>query len=205
MDDGRSRRDRAVGTKLALTMLILGLLGLAVGIGTWSAFSGTTQNQGNSFSTGTVTLTDDDSGAAMLTLTNAKPGDADTSCIVVTFTGSLASTVRLYGTTGGTGLDQYLDLKVTRGTKSSSFDSCSDFVPDSTDYIGQGPGVIYLSTLQAYPDTYATGLIDPTPGSPESWTTSEAHAYQFVVTVQDNNNAQGLSATQTFTWEARNS
>jgi predicted ribosomally synthesized peptide with SipW-like signal peptide len=204
MDEGR-RRDGGLATKLALTMLILGLLGLVVAVGTWAAFSGTTDNSGNSFSTGSVTLTDDDSGAAMLALVNAKPGDADTSCIVVTFTGSLASTVRLYGTTGGTGLDQYLDLKVTRGTKSSSFDSCTDFVPDATNYIGQGPGVMYLSTLQAYPDSYAAGIVDPTSGSPESWTGGEAHAYQFVVTVQDNNSAQGLSATQTFTWEARNS
>src|SRR6058998_1719961 len=99
-----------LSTKLGLSLLVLALIGVAVGVGTWSAFSATTQNSGNSFSAGTVILSDDDSGSAMLSLANAKPGDSDTSCIVVTYTGSLAATVRLYGTTTGTGLDQYLDM-----------------------------------------------------------------------------------------------
>jgi hypothetical protein len=38
-----------------------------------------------------------------------------TSCITVSCTGSLAPVVRLYGAATGTGLDVYLDLKVTRG------------------------------------------------------------------------------------------
>lgn len=198
-----SREDR-LGTKLALTMLILALLGVVVGVGTWSAFSDTTENPGNDFATGTVVITDDDGGSAMLVLADAEPGDSDTSCIMVTYTGTLPATVRLYGTTTGTGLDQYLDLTVTRGTKASAFDSCADFVADSTDYNGDGPGVIFDGTLQGYPDSYAAGIVDPTSGSPETWTTSEMHAYRFVITVQDDNDAQGLSANQTFTWEAQN-
>ena len=140
----------------------------------------------------------------MLSLSGAKPGDSDTSCIVVSYSGTLPASVRLYGTTSGTGLDQYLDLTATRGTKSSAFDGCSDFTADATNYIGQGAGVIYSGTLQGWADNYAAGLVDPTPGSPETWTNPESHAYKFVVTVQDNNSAQGLNATQTFTWEARN-
>jgi predicted ribosomally synthesized peptide with SipW-like signal peptide len=192
--------------RLALTIIVLGLLGVVGGYGTWAAFSSTTANAGNAFAAGNVTLADDDSGVAMLSLSNAKPTDSDTGCIVVTFTGSLASTVRLYGTTTGTGLDAYLDLTVTRGSIASpSFDSCSGFSADATNYVGAGAGVIYNGTLQAFADDYAGGLVDPTSGSPESWTNGEAHAYKFVVTVQDNNSAQGKNATQAFTWEARNS
>jgi predicted ribosomally synthesized peptide with SipW-like signal peptide len=204
----RVRHEEGTGrlsTKLGLSLLVLALIGVAVGVGTWSAFSSTTQNSGNSFSAGTVVLTDDDSGSAMLSLANAKPGDSDTACIVVSYTGSLAATVRLYGATAGTGLDQYLDVTVTRGSKSSAFDGCADFVADGTNYIGSGNGVIYSGTLRGYPDSYGAGVVDPTPGSPESWTNPESHAYRFVVTVQNDDNAQGLNATQTFTWEARNS
>ena len=60
----------------------------------------------------------------------------------------------LHGTTTGTGLDAYLDLKVTRGTYSPStpaFKSCTNFQPDGTNYIGAGNGVIYNGTLQGYP------------------------------------------------------
>lgn len=71
--------------------------------------------------------------------------------------------------------------------------------------MGAGAGVVYSGTLQSFPDDYTSGLVDPTPGSPESWTNGETHTYKFVVSVQDNNSAQGKNATQTFTWEARNS
>ena len=198
---------RHTGTKVALTLLVFVMIGVTLRVGTWSAFSATTDNAGNTFSAGTVTLTDNDAGGALLSLSNAKPGNTDTGCITVSYTGSLPSTVRLYGTTGGTGLDQYLDLKITRGSFASApaFDSCTGFTADATDYIGAGTGVIYNGTLQGYADDYTTGLVDPTAGTPESWTNPESHVYQIQVTVQDNNLAQGLNATQTFTWEARNS
>ena len=197
------RRFERLGTKFALTALVLGILGTIAGVGTWSAFSATTDNSGNSFASGTVELGDDDSGSSMLSLSNAKPGDSDAACIIVDYTGSLPASVKLYGSTGGNGLDQYLDLKVTRGTKSSAFDACGDFNPDGTDYIGSGPGVIYDGTLQGYPDGYGGGINDA-PGAVETWTSGETHAYKFVVTVQNDGAAQGLSASQVFTWEARN-
>ncbi len=197
------RRFERLGTKLALTALVLGVLGTIAGVGTWSAFSATTDNSGNAFASGTVEIGDDDSGSAMLSLANAKPGDSDAACIVVDYTGSLPASVKLYGSTGGNGLAQYLDLKVIRGTKSSGFDACGDFTVDATDYIGSGAGVIYDGTLQGYPDGYGGG-IDDTPGATETWATGETHAYKFVVTVQNDGAAQGLNASQVFTWEARN-
>jgi hypothetical protein len=199
----RARKTERIGTKLALTALVLGVLGTIAGVGTWSAFSATTDNSGNAFASGTVQIGDDDSGSAMLSLSNAKPGDSDAACIVVDYAGSLPASVKLYGSTGGSGLAQYLDLKVTRGTKSSGFDACGDFTADATDYIGSGPGVIYDGTLQGYPDGYGAG-IDDAPGSGETWTSGETHAYKFVVSVQNDGAAQGLNASQAFTWEARN-
>jgi predicted ribosomally synthesized peptide with SipW-like signal peptide len=198
------RKKSRVGMKLLITAVVLGLVGVVGGLGTWSAFSDTTTNPGNSFESGSVTIEDDDSGSAMFSLTGMKPGDAAVSrCIDVTYTGSLDAQVRMYGTTGGTGLAQYLDVTVTRGEKAAAFSGCGDFVADTTDYIGQGAGVVYSGTLDGFADSYAGANDDPTSASPETWSQSEDHAYRFVVSLVDDNNAQAKTATQTFTWEAR--
>jgi hypothetical protein len=171
----------------------------------FSAFSFTTPNSGNTGTAGTVALTDNDSGTAMLTMSNAKPGDTDTSCIQVTSTGTLPSLVKLYGTTTGTGLDAYLTLTVTRGTGAAGFDDCTGFTPDAVNYAGLGAGVLHNGTLTSYPDSYAAGTTDPRTASiPEAWTTGETHSYKLQLTVADNNAAQTLNVTQAFTWEARN-
>jgi hypothetical protein len=190
--------------KLLLSLVVLGLLGSIAGWATFSAFSATTTNPNNSFASGTVAISDNDSGTAMLSLANASPGTSDTGCIKIDYTGTLSSTVRLYATVTGT-LASYLTVVVTRGTDSSpSFDSCTSFTADATNYIGAGAGVIYNGLLSAYPANYTAGLVDPLPGSPETWTTSETHSYKFVVTLVDDTAAQGLSSTAAFTWEARN-
>jgi hypothetical protein len=190
--------------KLLLSLVVLGLLGSIAGWATFSAFSATTTNPNNSFASGTVVISDNDSGNAMLTLANAAPGATDTGCIKVDYTGTLSSNVRLYATVTGT-LASYLTVVVTRGTDSSpSFDSCANFTADATNYIGAGAGIIYSGTLAAYPANYTAGLVDPLSGSPETWTTNETHSYKFVVTLIDDPAAQGLSSTAAFTWEARN-
>jgi hypothetical protein len=195
---------RARRKRLAATIAVVALSSAAAGTQTYAAFSSTTANAANDFSSGTVYLTDNDNGSAVVSLTTAKPGDASTGCIRVLYTGSLASTVRLYGTISGA-LAPYLTLTVTRGTDSApSFGSCTNFTPDATNYVGQGAGVVYTGLLSAYPTAYAGGLVDPTPGSPETWDTNEAHSYKFTVTLNDDNNAQGKTASSTFVWEARN-
>lgn len=155
--------------------------------------------------TGTVDITDNDAGAAALVQSNASPGTSDTACIVVSYQGTLPATVRLYGTTTGTGLDQYLDLTVTRGSGSGPFDSCTGFTPDAVDYVGAGPGVVYSGTLQGWADNYTVGLVDPVPSSPETWTNGESHTYRFTLSLPAGapDAAQGLTAGQTFIWEAR--
>jgi 6-phosphogluconolactonase (cycloisomerase 2 family) len=192
---------RGLPNRLLLTAAVLCLLALLLlSASTFSAFSGATGNPANTLSAGTVSLTDNDAGAAMFALGNLKPGDTDSGCLQVTYTGSLPALVRLYGTTTGTGLDQYVDLKVTRGTiGSGSFDDCTGFTPDATNYLGQGAGVVYNGTLAAFADDWTAGLADP-----EAWTAGESHAYKFQATLADTNAAQGRSVTQTFTWEARN-
>ena len=190
--------------KLAISALIVGITGVIAGAASWSAFSGTTSNSGNSFAAGTVSISDNDSGGTMLSLTNALPGASTTGCIKVSYSGSLSADVKLWGTVSGA-LGPYLTLKVTRGTDTGTFPTCS-FTADTRDYIGQGAGVIYNGNLSSYPSSYAAGLTDPenATGGTESWTNPETHAYKLEVTLQNDSAAQGQSATASFTWEARN-
>jgi hypothetical protein len=196
----KPRFKHAVGLLAAMAVV------LPVGGATLAAYTGDTPSSGNRIEAGSVDLRDNDSGSGLLSLSGAIPGDNDSGCIKVTYQGSLPSTVKLYGTTGGTGLDQYLMLKVTRGTYGGAdpgYKSCAGFQPDATDYLGAGAGVVYNGTLQDYADDYATAVADP-PGGAATWTTGEQHVYKLEVTLQPNLAAQGKTATQTFTWEARN-
>jgi Camelysin metallo-endopeptidase len=190
--------------KLLYSILVVAIVSAVTAAGTYAAFSGTTANPSNAFAAGTVSISDNDAGGSVLSLSSATPGNSSTGCIKVTYSGSLNANVHLYGSASGS-LPSYLTLTVTRGTDSSpSFASCSNFAADATNYIGSGAGVVYSGNLSAFPGTYAAGVVDPTAGSPATWSTNSAHSYKFVVTVQNNAAAQGLSSTASFTWEARN-
>lgn len=196
---------RRSGLKLLVSAVILGLVGVVAGVGTWSAFSDTTENGGNSFQSGTVRIGDDDNGSALFNLSGLTPSSTPAAqCIVVDYTGTSDANVRLYGATGGTGLDEFINLKVTRGTTPDPRTGCTEFDPDAADHQGDGAGVIYDGTLRGFRDDFATADQEPAAGTPETWTTGEKHAYKFEVLLQSDDDAQGLSATQTFTWEARN-
>jgi hypothetical protein len=191
--------------RLALFSVLVAVGAGGACMGAYAAYRATVANSGNTFAAGSVALSDNDSGTAMFTsLTSAAPTDSETSCIKVRYDGTLASNVRLYGTIGGT-LAPYLTLTVTRGTDPTpTFDNCTTFTPDATNYIGSGSGVIYSGALGSFPTTYSGAVVDPTSGSPESWTQNEEHVYKFVVTLGSNTAGQGQVVTAGFTWEARN-
>jgi hypothetical protein len=184
---------------LAAATLAAGLIA-----GTRSAFTGTTANAGNSFAAGTVLVSDDDNGSTLFSMSGMKPGDSQTACIDVTYSGSLGAQLRMYAATTGA-LGAYLDLLVTRGSFATppGSGSCTGFSADATSYAGAGAGVVSSGTLAAFPSTWATGGRDPWSSDPEIWTTGEHHAYRFQFTLQDNNAAQGLTATSAITWETR--
>lgn len=181
------RRARQVIAAVAL----VGCCAAAAGAGTWSAFSDTTASQANDFAAGTVHLTDNDAGAALVTLSGAMPGESSTGCILVTYGGSLDADVRLYATVSGP-LAPYLTVTVTRGTDPTpSFGSCASFVADTGD--------LFEGALSSYPVSFGAGIADP-----DVWSSGESHSYRMRIELADNPAAEGLSATATFTWEARN-
>jgi hypothetical protein len=196
-----------ITVKLAATLAVLAGCALLASAATWSNLNATATNPSNSFTAGTVQISSNSGSSAVLSLANAKPGAVSTGCLNVSYTGTLPANVKLYGTGGGTGLNQYLNLVVTRGTFSGTptAGSCTGFTADSTNYITQGAGVIYTGTVAGWPATAAAALVDPTASSPATWSTNTTHGYQFQVTLQNNAAGQGLTGTETLTFEADNS
>lgn len=176
----------------ALAMVAsLGFVSVLVMTSSRAAFVDTTDNTSNQFQAGTVVLDDDDAGSVLFNVSNLAPTENRTNCIEVTYTGSLASNVRMYGAASGA-LAQYLDVQVQIGT-GGSFDDCTGFSSSSTLYTGT------LADFAASRTNFANGLA--------GWngaTNPSARTYRISVTLQDDNAAQGLSATADFTWEAQN-
>src|SRR3954451_21319287 len=145
------------------TLVVVGVTGALAAFGTFAAFSDTTTNNGNQFTAGTVTLTNNSTSAMFNNVTGGTPGAAATDrCIKVVYTGSLASTLKLYTTDSSTGaLSQYVDVTITPGTNSGSpaFPDCTGFVADAGGSIYTGT----LAALQSRKTSYANGVTAPTP------------------------------------------
>ena len=190
--------------KVLLTVLAMSSLGGLSAVGVFSAFSSTTSSASNQFATGTVTLADNDLGASLYSISNAKPGESASKCIKVSYTGSLDADVRLFTTSTIGALGPYIDLTITPGTQSSSsFPSCTGFVADSG-------GALYSGTLAAFgtaKNSYANGVVDYPGTSATKWATNDSVVYQITATLQSAapDAAQGLTTgAATFNWEARN-
>jgi hypothetical protein len=188
-----SRRSRRIAFGAAILIGWAGS-GLLVWQASYAAFSATTVNNGNSWTAGTVALADDDSAATLFTATGLGGGATGTKCIKVDYTGTLASTVKVYATGAltGTGLGTYIDLTIEEGT-GGTFASCTGF---------SSGGTIYSGTLAAFVSAPHTNFGNGVGTWAPSGTASKV--YRFVYTVQSNNAAQGLNVTAGFTWEAQN-
>jgi len=191
--------------KLLLTALTVTVVGSIVAFGTFSAFSSSTENPGNQFAAGSVAISDNDLGTALYNVSGQKPGDSKTSCIKVTYTGTLASNVKLYlPDSVNSQIAEYTDLDITSGTGDAS--NCSDFASDAANssvFDGE------LGDFAATYDTYATGLAD-FPLAKTKWDANDTVTYKVRVELQDTNSANSQSATgyttgvHKYVWEARN-
>jgi hypothetical protein len=190
---GMSAKTLVGATTVPAAVLVSGAL---VWGASQAAFSGQTVNNGNSWATGTVVLSDDDSGTAMFNATNLKPGSTGTKCIQVTSTGSLASAVKLYGTsfsqTDNVGAQITLTVEEGSGATTSS---CAGFTGTS---IFSGT----LADFGANRTNYSNGVGGWTP----TGSGSENKSYRFTWTLAANapDAAQGETAGIGFTWESQN-
>ena len=185
---------------LLRSLLAIGAAGALAAFGTFSAFSSSTENPGNQINSGTVALSDNDSGAALYDVDGAKAGDTVDRCITVTYTGDLDAGVKLYLPDAVGALGPYVDMVVTPGTDASpSFGDCTGFVADGAP--------LFTGTLAAFRtahSSWANGLVD-NPGSTTKWAQGNTVTYRVQLTLQNDDNAQGkATGTHRLMWEARN-
>jgi hypothetical protein len=185
---------------LLRSLLAIGAAGAIAAFGTFSAFSSTTENPGNEIDAGTVALSDNDAGAALYNVDAAKPGDTVDRCITVTYSGDLDADVKIYLPDAVGVLGQYVNMTVTPGSDPTpAFGDCTGFTADGA--------ALFTGTLAGFRTAHsgwANGLVD-NPGSATKWGQGESVTYRVALTVQDDNNAQGLATgTHRIMFEARN-
>ena len=186
--------------RMAAAALVFGLIAAPAAQSTWSAFSSRVSHNNNTFTAGTVVLTDNTTdGSTILTASNMKPGDTVQACLALTYSGSLQADVKSYVAISGTGLDQYLTYTVTEGTfsatQASGSTACTNFSALSSNATW-GTG-----NLSAYPTTYAAGLQS---ANNTLWSPNTTRAIRIDLVLQDVNAAQGKNTTANVYFEARN-
>jgi hypothetical protein len=187
--------------KALLSALVIGVLGSFAALGVFGAFTATTTNAGNEFSTGSVVLADNDSGSALFNASNVKPGDAFTKCIKVSYSGSLDADVGFYTPDTLGALAQYVNLTVTAGTQATAtFPDCTGFSPAAG-------APAFNGTLQSFAATYNSPAsdLDVNPAGKVIWNTNDSVVFRFQATLDSNapSSAQSTSTnSHSFVWQA---
>ena len=190
--------------RIFITVAVLALMAGVAVFTTSAAFTATTSNPGNQIEAGTVAIGDSDAGTGVLyNALNQKPGSGNgptARCIRVSYSGSLASAVKLYRNAVSNG--SAFRLKVERGgnslTAPAANMNCTGFTAASTPFD---------NTLDQFPTTYAGGIDGKAGGT--AWSSGDTEDYRFTIyTVDDatpNAHTSALdSGSHSFTWEAQN-
>jgi len=185
---------------LLLSLLVVGALGSVAAWGVFAAFTATTTNSGNTITAGTVAIGQHAGATTLYSASNQGPGATTVGCVRVTYTGSLASSVKLYASAAPSNGDAF-NLTVERGSGLSSPDNtmnCTGFSGSSTAFDG---------TLDTFATTYAAGIDGRAAGA--AWAENDAVDYRFTIEVVDDPTPNAHSASvgtgaHSFTWEARN-
>jgi hypothetical protein len=192
---------------LAICAAPLATLGAAgvVWQASYAAFSADTRNAGNSWSTGTVALSNDSAGTARFNVSDIVPSQTETKCVKVTSSANVPGTVKLYilnPVTSVQGLETHIKLTVTIGD-GGTFGSCTGYVSSGT--------VIATQTLAA-----ATATYNSYANGAGSWVTAgvssgESKTYQFTwlfdatgMTQEQLDGLQGVHTGLDFEWEVQN-
>lgn len=163
-----------------------------------AAFSATTDNPANNWQTGSIALSDDDGGgaaSALFDVTGMLPGQTETRCITVTYTGDVdPGAVKLYTTVTDGGLGPHLDVTVREATETGGSGSTCGTLSATT-------VIVSTQTLNAF----AAAHVDYSNGA-GTWNptaSGQTKTYEFSVTLGADTpaGAQGADAQATFTWE----
>jgi spore coat-associated protein N len=180
--------------RLALGALLTLALASAAIAGSGADFSATSANPANTFSSGTLSISNSSNNAAVFTASNLRPGGASQSGTVdIGNSGSLSGVFKLSrGTIADSGATSNLSPKLNMvitdcGTFAGGTPTCGDS-DDSAVYTGALPGI----GTSASPITLGT------------FAASEKHRYKFGVALDSSadNTYQGGTSTVDFNWTA---
>jgi hypothetical protein len=161
----------AAGVSLVATVVIPRTLGF---------FDASTANPGNSFSSGTLTMSNDKDGSLVVTVaSDMKPGDVSCGTVTVKNTGSLPAQLELSesAVTGGgaSSFGRYLQMHIVQD---GSFSSGCTLAAGGSDVYAAG-------AFDSLPITKLTGgIAGPTPAAGSAvgdWASNESHTYAIVV------------------------
>jgi hypothetical protein len=167
------------------------------------AFTAAAESPNYSLASDSVTLHDDDTGTAMFSAANLKPGSSGAKCIVVSAPGDLASSVRLYARDYRTtnGLGDSLNLVIDEGTggdfATSGHGGCAGFTPGVHSFRGT------LADFAASKTSFASGVGGWAPGGSAS--VSKTYRFAFTLDPATPNEVQAGTAAIGLTWEQQNS
>ena len=195
-EDQRARRWPGLAARVGAAGVGLAAAGALVIQGSNAAFTDTTDNNANAVSAGTVNLDDDDANTKLFDLTGLNGGQTFTRCINVTYTGSLTSDVKLYGSVGGTGLAAGINTTVDVGTGAAGGATfgCGGFTEGDA-------GAEFSGTLAGFGTShsnFSNGV-----GEYDNATNPTTKSYRISLTVTNDNSYQGKNASVSFTWEAQ--
>jgi hypothetical protein len=165
----------AAGVSLVATVVIPRTLGF---------FDASTSNPGNSFSSGSLTMSNSKTNALVLTVaSNMKPGDVACGTVTITNTGSLPAQVELSesNVVGGGAASFGRDLQMHIVQDGSFSSGCT---------LAAGGSNVYNSSFDSLPISKLTGA--GTAGTGEAagdWNSTEAHTFAVVVSFPNSGSA----------------
>lgn len=177
------------------------LLGAAlVWQSSYAAFTATTTNPTNNWATGSVSLTDDDTGTAMFNATLLKEGSTSSRCVVVTYGGNVGAAVKLFGTSPATtnSLSSHINLTVEQGT-GGSFSAgagCAGFAVEA------GASNTWSGTLASFGTTFTNSTNGFGTWAPTAATQTRVYKITYTVANTITNTQMASTASVGLTWEA---
>jgi len=150
------------GSRFWILTIVIGLAIIVAGVliyqASMAAFTAQTETAANSFSSGEIDISNDSEASAVFNLTDLAPGDSGTDEIVVTYTGTLDSEVRLFASDSGAAQDlaPFLQLTITAdGAADSPWTGTLADFQESTDFAG---GILPLTMAPDATQTYTVAF-----------------------------------------------
>jgi hypothetical protein len=166
---------------------VMAAVGIAVGSG--AVFTAQTVNPSNTFTAGSLSMSNSKDNLAILSASNMKPDDTTTGTVDIQNTGTISGTFSvtrsaLSDSDSGNPMSAVLDLTIK---------DCGDF-SSGTPTCDVGDPVKYTGTLAGMTSAAALG----------TYAANDKHRYEFTVHFQNTAGDQyeGDSSTATFQWDA---